>query len=206
MSRLEITLQILLLILAIFVQCENARADVAVIDSEQWTASARVWTGRAAVAEVGWHDGRGWTDEKRKAKRDEQIAVWYVLRNRWLQLQKRWPHMRFLDVLRAYCAGLGNTEPSKRQRWIRALSVELIEPAGWPQYASWDQHAPLWASTLRRADRWAHNRAGPNPCPGATHFGGLRAGDLPRGRMVRHECSERFERFRGTTFFRVADK
>lgn len=196
-------------LLVLFAECNNpARADVATIDRAQWTPRAQVWTARAAVAEVGWTDGRGkiWTDERRRTKRDEQLAVWYVLRARWSQLSKRWPDMRFVDVLRAYCAGLSDRrEPTPRQLWIRALPLDGTEPAHWPRRIRWDNHRRLWTDTLDRADLWAHGRAGVNPCPGATHFGGLRAGDLPRGRMKRHPCSTRFEAYRGSTFYRVVD-
>lgn len=180
-----------------------ARADVRLLDSKQWTPETHLWTARAAVAEVGWHDGKGWSQEKKDAKELEQIAVWYVLRSRWLQLSERWPKLRFLDVLKAYCALGTRGQLSKRQRWIRQLTLDGRQPAGWPPSASWEKHQPLWIETLDRAEIWAKSRAESNPCPGANHFGGLRAGDVPRGRMMRHPCSDRFEAFDGSTFYTV---
>lgn len=210
MTRIEKTIQggVLIAVVAllmVFVECQSpVRADVAVIASDHWTAGARLWTARAAVAEVGWSGGPGMTEAKRRAKRAEQLAVLWVLRARFVQLRRRWPAMRFVDVVRAYCSGLGlNRAPSPRQRWIRGLNLTASRPPGWPSNLNWDHYAPLWTETLEVAEAWAQNRTGRNPCPGASHFGGLRAGDLPRGRMVRHDCSDRFERFRGSTFFVV---
>lgn len=194
--------------LFLFVECGNqAKAREALLPADQWNPVTRLWTARAGVAEVGWHRGAKMPEAKRQAKRAEQLAVWWVLRARWVRMQERYPTMRFQDVLRAYCAGLGSRrEPTPRQRWIRALTLDGTEPLGWPRHASWSRHRELWRETLERAERWANNRTGSNPCPGAVHFGGLRAGDKPRGRMVRHRCSDRFERYRGSTFYLVVKK
>lgn len=194
---------VVLISLWVFAECENpARAaDAALIN--HWDAQTHVWTARAAVAEVGWHSGRSWTEAKQHAKEAEQIAVWFVLRARLIQMRKRWPKLRFLDVLKAYCAVGTRGVLTPRQRWIRQLTLDGTQPPGWPRSASWPDHQPLWLETLDRAEIWAQSKSGNNPCPGANHFGGLRAGDIPRGKMARHPCSNRFERFNGSTFYTV---
>jgi hypothetical protein len=182
--------------------------DVAVADnkqptapSEQWDPQTALWMGRAWVAEAGW----GKTD----IRKEEQHAIGYVLVNRWHTLSKRYPNLKLITVIRNYCAGLGeisNSGPTKRQMWVRNLFGKG-EPEGWPGgKAAWKNHLPFWADTLQRVKKFASGEL-PNPCPGASHFGGKRAGDMPKGKMAPHECSAKFEAQEpgGTTFYIIQE-
>lgn len=196
-SRRQVNLALTLLVALVFVSLLLhliARAEAQPIPEEQWTKEAHLWTARAGVAEAGWPTS--------SVKRREQVAAWYVLATRWRQMTTRWPALRYVDAVRAYCAGLGqNAVPTKRQLWVRGLFLAK-KPKGWPRNASWPKHRRLWFATIERADKWARGELR-NPCPGADYFGGLRAGDVPVGDMVRHRCSEQFERAKGNTFYRV---
>jgi len=169
-----------------------------VVPEVEWTPMTHLWTARVGVAEVGWVAGdHAWE------KQLEQRAVWYVLRTRWTQMKRRWPDLRFIDVVKAYCTS-GRFERTQRQKWLRGLTFSGEEPNGWPKKASWKKHSKYWMKTVDAADRWARRGAFRNPCPGASYFGGTRAGDVPKGKMVRHECSEIFERYGGSTFYYVS--
>lgn len=167
------------------------------VPQEQWTKETTVWLARAWVAEAGW--------PKTYVKKEEQHAIGYALAARWKQLLKRYPRIRFVSVIRAYCAGLGENlrkEPTSRQKWIRNL-LGPNEPKGWPRsFVSWERHRPLWKDTIDRVRLFSQGRIS-NPCPGASFFGGKKAGDVPKGKMVRHDCSDRFENqdVPGTTFY-----
>ncbi|MBN1654277.1 MAG: hypothetical protein JXA30_10950 [Deltaproteobacteria bacterium] len=148
------------------------------IPENQWTPSTQVWLARAMVAEAGW------TSE------NDHIAIAYVLARRWRRLTERWPELRFLDVIRNYCAGLGSyrRELTPRQRWLRSLSWNDLVPEGWPEGISWDRHLRYWRSILERSDRWSKGNL-LDPCRGrAWHWGGTI--DTPRGRMVPVNCGE----------------
>jgi len=148
------------------------------IPEGQWNRETHIWLARAMVAEAGW-----------KAERDH-IAIAYVLARRWRRLTERWPALRFIDVIRNYCAGLGDytRELTNRQRWLRGLSWSRDEPEGWPRAVSWSRHLPLWRDALKRSARWSKGRL-KDPCRGrAWHWGGTI--DTPVGRMVQVNCGE----------------
>lgn len=148
------------------------------IPAHQWDAETEVWLARAMVAEAGWD-----------AEHDH-IAIAYVLAKRWRKAVERWPQLRFIDILRNYCAGLGDYRRAltPRQRWLRSLNPEGTQPDGWPTQASWRNHLPLWQKALARARAWGEGTLR-DPCKGrAWHWGG--SIDSPRGRMVRVECGE----------------
>jgi hypothetical protein len=148
------------------------------IPESQWTRDTHIWLARAMVAEAGW-----------KAERDH-IAIAYVLARRWRRLAENWPALRFIDVIRNYCAGLGNYTRSltSRQRWLRGLSWNDDKPEGWPRAASWKRHLPLWREALARSARWSQGELA-DPCRGrAWHWGGTI--DTPQGRMVAVNCGE----------------
>jgi hypothetical protein len=156
----------------------TASAQSRPIPESQWTRDTHIWLARAMVAEAGW-----------KAERDH-IAIAYVLARRWRRLTENWPALRFIDVIRNYCAGLGNytRELTARQRWLRGLSWNDDEPDGWPRAASWRRHLPLWRKTLERSARWSQGGV-VDPCRGrAWHWGGTI--DTPQGRMVAVSCGE----------------
>jgi hypothetical protein len=173
---------------------------------EQWTPETRLKMAQAWILEAGWG--------KNLIKREEQHAIGYVIVTRWRQMSsaankdgKIYPSLRLIDVIKYYCSGFKRGHPSKRQAWARNLFGH-VEPMGWPAHkASWKRHLPYWMDTLERVNQFVLGKVR-NPCPGASHFGGLRAGDIPRGRMVRHKCSDRFDQRKipGTTFYIVSRK
>lgn len=147
------------------------------IPVEQFDPVTHVWTARAMVAESGWTSA------------NDQIAVVYVFSRRWKAMRKRWPDLRFRDVVFRYSAGIGakRREYTPRQIWIRSLAPSMERPAGWPiGKASWERHRPLWARTLDRARLWSQGRLR-DPCRGkASYFGGDM--DEPTINLVEIEC------------------
>jgi len=174
-----------------------ASAGSAPLPDSEWTSEAHVWTARVAVAEVGWAAG-----EHSWEKGLEHQAVWWALRTRWKQMSRRYPQLRYLDVVKAYCTS-GRFNKTARQQWIRGLNAAELRPEAWPRRLRWERFLPLWGGVLERAHRWATTWNVRNPCPGAVHFGGTRAGDMPKGRMKRHPCSGLFESYGGNTFYLV---
>ena len=148
------------------------------LPEEQLQKSDYVWLARSMVAEAGWESER------------DHIAIAYVLARQWRMQQKRWPKLRFRDLMFRYVKGLGGhrREYTIRQRWIRSLSPAMTEPDHWPKRASWERHRPLWAATLVRVEQWAQGRL-PDPCQGdAWHWGGTM--DFPKQRMIKIDCGE----------------
>lgn len=146
------------------------------VPPEQFTSEAHVWLARAMIAEAGW-----------RAKKDH-VGMAYVLARRWKRATERWPTMRFVDVIRNYCAGLGSFRRSltARQEWLRGLDFNVRKPDAWPKRASWKRHGRFWADTLERSHAWAQGELR-DPCRGrAWHWGGVI--DSPRGRMVAIDC------------------
>ena len=157
------------------------------IPKSQWTPSTQVWLSRAMVAEAGWH------------ATNDHIAIAYVLARRWRRLAERWPALRFIDVIRNYCAGLGSyrRELTPRQRWLRSLSWNDLVPENWPSGIPWQRHLRYWQSILERSDRWSKGDL-KDPCRGrAWHWGGTI--DTPRGRMVPVDCGTT-----QNTFYRIS--
>lgn len=168
-------------VLAALLDCATARADTLatvhvrlvvepaadtgerVLPREQWTARAHLWLARAFVAEAGW-----------TAERDHAAIAW-TLKRRWERAVRRWPTIRFVDVVRAYCAGLGEWSPrvTRRQRWVRGLSWGGDRPPGWPLKASWGEHAGYWRAALDRAAAWQLGMVA-DPCRGKSwHWAGM---------------------------------
>lgn len=141
------------------------------VPKEQWTPQARLWLARAMVAEAGF------------LNRTDHVALAWVLAKRWKRLrERRDPSLPFVKVVRAYCAGLGDTAArSRRQQWVRELPGDAqTRPKSWPSKYSWKRHRKLWRRVLERADAWARGELA-DPCPQAVHWGGTM--DKPRGRM-----------------------
>lgn len=155
------------------------------VPAGQWTPDTHIWLARAMVAEAGWHSNR------------DHVAIAHVLARRWHRARDRWPTLRFLDVIRNYCAGLGDYRRSltPRQKWLRALDFEVARPSGWPRRVSWKKHSRYWRGALKRSQRWAAG-AIKDPCRGkAWHWGGTI--DSPYGRMVAVDCGETRNTFYG---------
>lgn len=170
---------IVIYLFALDARSVDARAAAAPIPVEQFDRRTHLWTARAMVAEAGWLSGK------------DHIAIAYVFSRRWKAMSRRWPELRYLDIVFRYAKGLGSgrRQHSSRQIWIRALSPELSEPIGWPaNAASWRRHRRYWSDTLDRAALWSRGRLA-DPCRGrATHFGGDM--DEPRDGMVEVDCGE----------------
>ncbi len=167
----------------------TASAQARPIPESQWNRETHIWLARAMVAEAGW-----------RAERDH-VAIAYVLARRWRRLTENWPAFRFIDVIRNYCAGLGDytREFTARQRWLRGLSWSDEKPNGWPRAASWSRHLPLWRNALKRSARWSEGGL-TDPCRGrAWHWGGTI--DTPQGRMVAVNCGKT-----RNTYYRVLNQ
>ena len=130
------------------------------------------------VAEAGWEAAT------------DHIAIAYVLARRWRRVKERFTSLRFVDVVRTYCTGLGNYRRSltPRQQWLRSLNFAAEAPQGWPTTASWSNHESFWRAALARSQAWFQGRLR-DPCRGrAEHWGGII--DSPQGRMVPIDCGE----------------
>ena len=175
------------------------------IPTKEWTKETHIWLARSWIAEAGF--------AITKTKKLEQHAIGYVLERRWRQISKNYKKFRFLDVIRMYCSGLKkNGKFSQRQLWVRHL-LGQDSPKYWPRKLNWKHYQPLWADTLVRTKKFMKGELR-NPCPGASYFGGLTAGDVPGEKMIRHRCSDLFENQKtrkgkkvpGTTFYIIDNK
>jgi hypothetical protein len=173
---------------AVVLMASTASAQVAPLPASEWTPQTQLWLARAMVAEAGWN-----------AKLD-YIAIAYVLARRWRTMTEQWPSLRYVDVIKRYCAGLGDfrRQHSARQRWVRALSWDDAQPSQWPKDASWAQSLPLWRTALAISEKWGKGEL-KDPCRGrAWHWGGLI--DSPRGRMVPVDCGQTRNTFYGISW------
>lgn len=165
--------------------CSSASALRQPLPESQWSAETHLWLSRAMVAEAGW------TGER------DHVAIAYVLARRWHRVKERFATLRFLDIVRNYCAGLGDYRRSltPRQHWLRGLGFGPEEPSGWPRDVSWARHQSLWKAALTRSMKWFRGELR-DPCRGrALHWGGTI--DSPQGRMVPVDCGETRNTFYG---------
>jgi hypothetical protein len=135
----------ILILIAVLSVSATAHASKLPLPEEQWTPEAHLWLSRAVVAEAGW-----------LAERDHGLIAW-ALSYRWEQMVQRYPHMRFVDVVRGYCAGLSAKDAAtKRQLWVRDLPIAMddTKPQGWPRKASWKKHLGYWRTVQQRMLRW----------------------------------------------------
>lgn len=163
----------------------HCTAEAQVLPADEWTPRTHLWLARAFVAEAGW-----------EGERDHAAIAW-VLERRWKRAKKRWQTLRFIDVVRAYCAGLGDWKPrvTRRQQWVRELAFDLDEPEHWPRKADWGEHVGYWQGALNRAWDWQRGRVS-DPCRGKSwHWGGTI--DSPFGRMVAVDCGDTRNTFYG---------
>lgn len=140
-----------------------------------WTPQARLWLARALVAEAGW-----------VAPTDHAAIAW-VLARRWKRMKKRWPRLRFVTVIRSYCAGLGHHPAvTRRQMWVRSLPWG--DPTGWLR-----RYAGRWQRVRDLVEAWARGEV-LDPCSGsAWHWGGPVDTPRPWWRQVR--CGNTSNRF-----------
>lgn len=158
------------------------------IRSDDWSSETHVWLARAMVAEAGW-----------KSTRDH-VAIAYVLARRLKAKRKRFPNVRFVHIIRGYCAGLeaGRSEWTPRQRWLHGLNLRSVKPDGWPErYPPWKQYRKRWRQVLKRVDDWRRGRLG-DPCRGQAWHWGCEL-DVPGERMFPVDCGDTRNTFYGLT-------
>ena len=169
-----------LLLIELFVSDAHATPP---IPASQWTPRARLWLSRAQVAEAGW-----------TSTVDHDSIAW-ALSRRWSAARVRYPLTRFVDTVRAYCAGMGeDVDPIGRLVWVRNLpAVGSDEPPGWNRKARWSAHLPLWRSVLERSGRWARGEVRDPSRGRADHWGGM-AHEADRRRAERAIAAGRWRR------------
>lgn len=133
----------------------------------------------------------------------DHVAIAYAVRN-WLRLrQKKHPHLRYGDILGAYCSvhKLDVHRRSPRQLWISQLSFPqqldgtlfVEKPEDFPRKASWKRTRRVWLETLQRARDWSLGKLR-DPCRGrAVHWGAPQDRDN-RWYLPSDEPSEKLER------------
>ena len=138
-----------ILILALMLLCSTAHAARPPIPAEQWNEYTHLWLSRAAVAESGW-----------TAKRDHYLMA-FALAHGWRAKIKteRFEHLRFVDHIRNYCAGLGFNTPTRRQEWVRQLPRlgNDMRPAAWLR-GSWAVNLRRWRRVQDRMRKWGAGR------------------------------------------------
>lgn len=142
----------------------------------------------------------------------DHIAVAYSLKNWWELRKRKYPTLRYADVMRAYCSvhKLSLKRLSPRQLWIRQLgfptrdflgNVVVDKPEAFPSNASWKRTRRVWLETLQRAQDWYDGKL-KDPCRGrAVHWGApsdpsnrwYLESDVPSEKLVRLKCSDRLE-------------
>lgn len=149
---------------------ESADARAQPLPTREWTPEAQLWLARALVAEAGWNAP------------DDHAAIAWVLQRRWQHLHVRWSGLRFVTVVRAYCAGLGHQPASSpRQRWLRRL------PWGDP-LGRLARYRERWAWVRDFVLAWGRGEI-LDPCArGAMHWGGHM--DRPAATWNRVDCGD----------------
>lgn len=161
--RITITSGFLLAVL--FLVCFPIQAKESLVP---WSQSTHIKLSQCMIAEA---------DESA----EDHIAIAYAVKNWWQLRQKRYPTLRFTDVLNAYCSvhKLSTERLSQRQSWIRQLSFPTKKengfayekPSNFPDTASWERKKRIWAETLKRAQEWNDGKH-KDPCKGeAIHWG-----------------------------------
>lgn len=121
------------------------------------------------------------------AEADENPSDWtaiaYTLLN-WLEVrQRRYPFLRFIDVINTTCSvhKLVASARSNRQQWIRQLGFPVAtgsnpvfrRPDNFPRSSSWKRKQRYWHKALLHAQRW-HQGKLRNPCRNAVIWGAPR--------------------------------
>lgn len=162
----------------------------------QWTPYTQRKTAHCMIAEA---------DENQ----EDHIAIAYAAFNLWQFRKQRFPRMRYVDLLNAYCSvhKLSLARLSKRQRWIRQLDfpilaqdgeMAVVKPKDFPRKASWKRKRRIWIETLKLANQWNRGEL-KDPCNGqAVHWGApsdpknkwYLPSDVPGKKLVRLRCSD----------------
>ena len=188
----------LLVVAIVLAIVHTARAAPNKVQTVHWSPEAHLRLSQCFIAE---------SDEAS----DDWTAIAYTIKN-WLGYrQRRWPLLRFIDVVKGVCSvhRMAAGRRSTRQRWIRRLSFPISvqpfvyeKPRGFPRSSSWERKQRYWTKALRHAARWRNGKLS-NPCRGrAISWGAprdpnnkwhLRSDDpIIRGRpVVRLRCSDR---------------
>lgn len=147
------------------------------IPSDQWTPAAKLWTARSCVGEAGFHAV------------EECLAIAWVYATR-----SKMSSGSYVHLVKRYSSAIKEHEKHRRG-WIFELDLAGRCPSKWPTKLNWKKHRGLWMKLLRTLDHWAWGTYGPNPVPGADHFGGKM--DTPGSRWTRIEpaASVRFFNF-----------
>lgn len=153
----------------------------ALIPEKAWTDEVKVWLARAMVSEAGWDETR------------DQVAVAYVLLRRWELARKQLRKYSMVTVIRKYCAGFKGPAATKRQKWVKHMTLDGKRPKSWPDDIKWRDYRERWMAVLDLAETW-RNGAHPDPCNGkAMYWGGPM--DRPSKRMIKMDCGETKNRF-----------
>ena len=108
----------------------------------------------AAVAEADW-------------SASDRAAIWHVLKRR---ADRAGVSME--AMLRRYVSAF-RVRPSARIRWVMELEPTCSQPAHWPSNQAWPHYQPKCLQAFSDAQAFASGVL-TDPCPGATHFGGMR--------------------------------
>jgi hypothetical protein len=144
------------------------------IPDRDWTGDVKVWIARAMVSEAGWDETQ------------DHIAVAFVLLRRWRLAQKQFPGYSMVSVIRRYCAGFRDMALTKRQRWIKNMTLDGQRPAGWPDDIFWRDYRDRWLAVLNLTEAWRRGEH-PDPCRGKSMYWGGPM-DRPSKRMIRMDC------------------
>lgn len=198
MLRTTVTTLLMVILLILLVPTVGQGRNVTVPLIKTWTSRTHLFLSQCMVAEA---------DESKL----DHIAIAYASRNWWLLLTKKYPKLRYIDVISSYCS-VHKLEPqrlSKRQRWIRQLDFpqringNLIfhKPTDFPDNASWDRKKQKWQETLQLAYDWNLGKY-KDPCNGkAVHWGAPQdpknknylPEDKPSDKLMRLKCSDSLE-------------
>jgi hypothetical protein len=181
MTRRIPTLALTVAVTAMFTAGTANPGDTLLMSDREWTDEVKVWVARAMVAEAGW-------DEI-----EDQVAIAYVLLRRWRLARKQFPRYSMVTVIKKYCAGFRDVAFTKRQKWVKNLTLDAKRPKGWPNDISWRDYQEEWTEVLDLAETW--RRGGlEDPCNGrAMYWGGPM--DRPSKRMIKMDCGETKNRF-----------
>lgn len=131
------------------------------IPIEQWDEETHVTLASAFIGEAGWEAELDWA------------GIAHVLARRWERAVGHNHAVRFVQMVKAYCAPLRGRPKNRRHRWLRALTLDGLQPRHWPAHrVRWDERAGFWKDALTRAASWARGAVS-DPCRGrAWNFGG----------------------------------
>lgn len=178
-SRFGLRISLLLLLLSSPVSAQQFTTDW------DWNDNSHLWLSRAVVAEAGWTNV------------DDHIAIANVLKRRLPKMKatEGWEGATFVDMVRAYCAGMTrhNAKFSRRATWVRDLPYEMPatspglqselatggwaavayaapRPNKWPWNLPWNIYMSYWNTVLQRMQDWQDGKYR-DKCPEAVHWG-----------------------------------